>query len=122
LRGSRISIYDIIEEEDRLWLVMELVLSRSLDDLIAVEGRLPAERVGRIGQQLLSALAAVHATGLLHCYLKPSNRAHFKHQDRRRPGGTRGADRGHGYLRESAKAGQPTRWRCPFGQTPRMQS
>lgn len=68
-----VAVYDVAEEDGRPWIVMELVPSQSLDQLLVVEGRLPAARAGRIGQQLLSALAAAHVAGVLHRDVKPSN-------------------------------------------------
>jgi hypothetical protein len=68
-----VTIYDVVEEDSRPWIVMELVPSQSLDQVLTVEGRLPTARAGRIGQQLLSALAAAHAAGVLHRDVKPSN-------------------------------------------------
>ena len=68
-----VTIYDVVEEDTRPWIVMELVPSQSLDQLLTVEGRLPTARAGRIGQQLLSALAAAHTAGVLHRDVKPSN-------------------------------------------------
>src|ERR1700757_2273100 len=67
-----VAVYDVAEEDGRPWIVMELVPSQSLDQGV-VEGRLPAARAGRIGQQLLSALAAAHVAGVLHRDVKPSN-------------------------------------------------
>jgi hypothetical protein len=60
-----VAVYDVAEEDGRPWIVMELVPSRSLDQVLTVEGRLPSLRVARIGQQLLSALAAAHIAGVL---------------------------------------------------------
>ena len=68
-----VAVYDVAEEDGRPWIVMELVPSRSLDQVLTVEGRLPAARVARVGQQLLSALAAAHLAGVLHRDVKPSN-------------------------------------------------
>ena len=68
-----VAVYDVAEEDGRPWIVMELVPSRSLDQVLTVEGRLPPVRVARIGQQLLSALAAAHLAGVLHRDVKPSN-------------------------------------------------
>ncbi|HXT89195.1 MAG TPA: protein kinase [Trebonia sp.] len=68
-----VAVYDVAEEDGRPWIVMELVPSQSLDQLLVVESRLPAARAGRIGQQLLSALAAAHVAGVLHRDVKPSN-------------------------------------------------
>ncbi len=68
-----VAVYDVAEEDGRPWIVMELVPSQSLDQLLVVESRLTAARAGRIGQQLLSALAAAHVAGVLHRDVKPSN-------------------------------------------------
>jgi serine/threonine protein kinase len=68
-----VAVYDVAEEDGRPWIVMELVPSQSLDQVLTVEGRLPPARAGRIGQQLLSALAAAHSAGVLHRDVKPSN-------------------------------------------------
>jgi serine/threonine protein kinase len=68
-----VAVYDVAEEDGRPWIVMELVPSQSLDQVLVVEGRLPPARAGRIGQQLLSALAAAHTAGVLHRDVKPSN-------------------------------------------------
>ena len=68
-----VTVYDVVEEDGRPWIVMELVPSQSLDQLLTVEGRLPPARAARIGQQLLSALATAHAAGVLHRDVKPSN-------------------------------------------------
>src|ERR1700742_2856537 len=68
-----VAVYDVAEEDGRPWIAMELVPSRSLDQVLTDEGRLAAARTGRIGQQLLSALAAAHAAGVLHRDVKPSN-------------------------------------------------
>src|ERR1700761_2677696 len=68
-----VAVYDVAEEDGRPWIVMELVPSRSLDQILTDEGRLSAARTCRIGQQLLSALAAAHSAGVLHRDVKPSN-------------------------------------------------
>ncbi len=68
-----VAVYDVAEEDGRPWIVMELVPSQSLDQVLVVEGRLTPARAGRIGQQLLSALAAAHTAGVLHRDVKPSN-------------------------------------------------
>src|ERR1035438_4733238 len=68
-----VAVYDVAEEDGRPWIIMELVPSRSLDQVLSVERRLTSLRAGRIGQQLLSALAAAHTAGVLHRDVKPSN-------------------------------------------------
>ena len=68
-----VTVYDVAEEDGRPWIVMELVPSRSLEQVLAREGRMTALRAGRIGRQLLAALAAAHAAGVRHRYVKASN-------------------------------------------------
>ncbi len=68
-----VAVYDVAEEDGRPWIIMELVEARALDQVLTVEGRLSPLRAGRIGQQLLAALAHAHAAGVLHRDVKPSN-------------------------------------------------
>jgi serine/threonine protein kinase len=68
-----VTIYDVAEDDGRLWIVMELVPSGSLDERLTTHGPMTAPRAARLGQQLLSALTAVHAAGILHRDVKPSN-------------------------------------------------
>ncbi|MFI7032910.1 serine/threonine-protein kinase [Microbispora rosea] len=70
---SVITLFDVITEDDRPWIVMELLRARSLEELIRQEGPLPPRRVADIGRQVLGALRAVHAKGILHRDVKPSN-------------------------------------------------
>jgi tRNA A-37 threonylcarbamoyl transferase component Bud32 len=68
-----VTIYDVAEEDGRPFIVMELVPSQSLDQVVAAEGPMTPLRAGRMGQQLLAALATAHAAGVLHRDVKPSN-------------------------------------------------
>jgi serine/threonine protein kinase len=68
-----VTIYDVAEEDGRLWIVMELVPSGSLDERLTTHGPMTAPRAAHLGQQLLSALSAVHAAGMLHRDVKPNN-------------------------------------------------
>ncbi|SDI06450.1 serine/threonine-protein kinase [Nonomuraea jiangxiensis] len=67
------AVYDVLEEHDHPWIVMQLVPSRTLGEVIRDEGPLPPERVADIGLQLLEALRAAHAAGVLHRDVKPDN-------------------------------------------------
>ncbi len=60
-------------EDDVALIAMELVLGGSLRDLLATAGPQPEDVVARLLGQLLDALAAVHAQGLVHGDVKPSN-------------------------------------------------
>ena len=60
-------------EDDVALIAMELVLGGSVRDLLAARGALPAGLVAELLGQLLDALTAVHAHGLVHGDVKPSN-------------------------------------------------
>jgi eukaryotic-like serine/threonine-protein kinase len=68
-----VGIFDVVEEDDRPWIVMELVPYRSLRDIIADDGPLPPGRAARIGLGILAALQAAHKRGVLHRDVKPAN-------------------------------------------------
>jgi eukaryotic-like serine/threonine-protein kinase len=68
-----VTVYDVVEEDGRPWIIMELVRSRSLDQVIKQEGPLSPGRAAEIGRQMLAALHAAHEAGVLHRDVKPSN-------------------------------------------------
>lgn len=68
-----VSVYDAVETEDHIWLVMEYVPGSTLAELIAQEGRLDPARVATIGAQVADGLAAAHARGTVHRDVKPGN-------------------------------------------------
>ncbi|MER5936718.1 protein kinase [Streptomyces sp. NPDC001928] len=68
-----VGVHDLVESEDRLWIVMELVEGPSLADRIAETGPLSPQQTAALGLQLLDALTAVHAAGTLHRDVKPAN-------------------------------------------------
>jgi hypothetical protein len=68
-----VTVFDVIEEGDSIWLVMELIDAPSLSRLVADSGPLAPERVARIGLDVLSALTAAHAVGVVHRDVKPAN-------------------------------------------------
>jgi len=67
------TVYDVIEEDGRPWLVMEHVSARSLQDLLEEQGPLTPSAVARIGLDVLSALEAAHGAGIVHRDVKPAN-------------------------------------------------
>ncbi|HEY6492377.1 MAG TPA: protein kinase [Trebonia sp.] len=67
------TVFDVIDELGRPWIVMEFVRGRSLDRVLRERGPLPPEFVTRIGRDVLAALSAAHAAGILHRDVKPSN-------------------------------------------------
>ncbi|MFI6295208.1 serine/threonine-protein kinase [Nonomuraea sp. NPDC050790] len=70
---SVVVVYDVVEEDGRPWIVMNLVRSRSLARVVADGGPLPPGRVAAIGAALLDALRTAHAAGVLHRDVKPEN-------------------------------------------------
>lgn len=70
---SAVNVYDVVEEDGRPWIVMELLDAQSLSELINANGPLPPKQVADIAGQLLEALTAAHASGVLHRDVKPSN-------------------------------------------------
>ncbi|WP_433416355.1 serine/threonine-protein kinase [Microtetraspora malaysiensis] len=67
------TVYDAIEIDGSPWIIMELVEGRSLEQVIEDEGPLPPRLVAEVGYELLDALRAAHAQGILHRDVKPSN-------------------------------------------------
>jgi hypothetical protein len=70
---SIVRFFDVILDDGLPWIVMELVPSRSLHEIVRQDGPLEPERVARIGIDLLAALRAAHAEGVLHRDVKPAN-------------------------------------------------
>ena len=68
-----VSVYDIVEEDDRPSIVMELVPFRSLRDAVAEDGPLSPAAAARVGLGVLAALRAVHEVGVVHRDVKPAN-------------------------------------------------
>ncbi|MGW0067249.1 protein kinase domain-containing protein [Streptosporangium sandarakinum] len=67
------TVHDAINEDGSPWIIMELVQARSLEQVIEEEGPLPPRLVAEIGVDLLGALRAAHAQGVLHRDVKPGN-------------------------------------------------
>jgi serine/threonine protein kinase len=70
---SVIQIYDVLRVDDRPWIVMEYIRSRSLQQIIATEGPVSPQRAAQIGLAVLGALVAAHSAGVLHRDVKPGN-------------------------------------------------
>ncbi|MGR7023095.1 serine/threonine-protein kinase [Geodermatophilus sp. URMC 62] len=67
------TLYDVVEEDGRPWLVMEHVDARSLQEVVQQHGPLPWTTVARIGLDVLGALEAAHEVGIVHRDVKPGN-------------------------------------------------
>ncbi|MFJ5534883.1 protein kinase [Streptomyces sp. NPDC093261] len=67
-----VTVYDAGRDDDRTYLVMQLVKGPTLRSLLA-GGALPEQDVIRVGAALARALAYVHRAGIVHRDVKPSN-------------------------------------------------
>ncbi|HXL92691.1 MAG TPA: protein kinase [Streptosporangiaceae bacterium] len=67
------AVYDVVTQGGCPYIIMELIWGRSLSGLIEDNGPLALADVAEIGRQVLAALMAGHAAGVLHRDLKPGN-------------------------------------------------
>ena len=67
------TVYDVVEEDGKPWLVMEHVSARSLQEILEEQGPLSPSAVARIGLDVLAALDAAHDAGIVHRDVKPAN-------------------------------------------------
>ncbi len=70
---SIVQVFDVVTEEGRPWIVMELLDARSLADMVLEDGPIAPRAVAKIGIALLGALEIAHAGGVLHRDVKPAN-------------------------------------------------
>ncbi len=68
-----VRVYDVVDEGERLWIVMELVNGRSLERMTVEDGPLGPRETALLGLGLVQALRQVHARGVLHRDIKPGN-------------------------------------------------
>ncbi|NKI43707.1 serine/threonine-protein kinase [Streptomyces physcomitrii] len=68
-----IAVHDVTQVEGRPLIVMELVDGPSLDDILRERGLLDPREAAALGADVLEALAAAHAVGVLHRDVKPGN-------------------------------------------------
>jgi len=66
-------VFDVGEEDGRLFFTMEYVDGEDLATLRSRIGRLPSDKVNDIAHQMLGGLAAAHAKKVIHRDLKPAN-------------------------------------------------
>ncbi|MER6155052.1 serine/threonine-protein kinase [Streptomyces sp. NPDC001868] len=68
-----IVVHDVVEQDERPYIVMELIDGGSLAERIEDQGPVDAREAARIGIALLGALRRAHDAGVLHRDLKPAN-------------------------------------------------
>ncbi|MFJ6199554.1 protein kinase family protein [Micromonospora sp. NPDC092111] len=70
IHPNLVGVYDAIDEGERAYVVREWVDGRSLRELVAA-GPLDPARATAVGNAVASAIAAVHATGMVHGNVHP---------------------------------------------------
>jgi serine/threonine protein kinase len=70
---NAVTVYDVVEDEGRPWIVMQLLEAESLADTLARRGPLPVAVATGIGVDLVDALRAAERAGVLHRDVKPGN-------------------------------------------------
>lgn len=71
--NSAVTVFDVVDEDNRPWIVMELVEGKSLAEAIREDGLLTPRRAAEVGLAILDVLQAAHREGILHRDVKPSN-------------------------------------------------
>ncbi|MFF8230736.1 serine/threonine-protein kinase [Streptomyces caelestis] len=71
--NSAVTVFDVVQEDDRPWIVMELVEGKSLAEVIREDGLLEPRRAAEVGLAILDVLRSAHREGILHRDVKPSN-------------------------------------------------
>jgi serine/threonine protein kinase len=75
LRGQPhvVSVYDVLIDDNDIWLVMEYLPACSLTDIVKTDGPLDPGEVARIGAAIADALASGHSLGIEHRDVTPGN-------------------------------------------------
>jgi hypothetical protein len=71
IHPNLVGVYDAIDEGERAYVVREWVDGEALRELVADEGPLDPARATAIAHAIADALAAVHATGMVHGNVHP---------------------------------------------------
>jgi serine/threonine protein kinase len=66
-------VFDVVEQEGQLWLIMQFIPSITLAEVIKAGGPLQPDEAAQVGAEVGSALAAAHAVGIVHRDVKPGN-------------------------------------------------
>jgi predicted Ser/Thr protein kinase len=68
-----IKVYDLFEDDDAPWVVLEYAPGRSLKEEIATRGPYSVEETAKLLDQIAKALDHLHGRGMVHLDVKPQN-------------------------------------------------
>ena len=68
-----VSVFDVVEQDGQLWLIMQFVPSITLAAVLHDGGPLQPNEAAQVGALVASALTAAHAVGIVHRDVKPGN-------------------------------------------------
>src|SRR5690349_18123929 len=71
IHPNLVGVYDAIDEGERAYVVREWVDGEALRELVTTNGPLDPARATAIAHSIAGALAAVHATGMVHGNVHP---------------------------------------------------
>ncbi|MEU0697508.1 serine/threonine-protein kinase [Streptomyces niveus] len=71
--NGAVTVYDVVDEDDRPWIVMELIEGKSLAEVVREDGVLIPKRAAEVALAILDVLRSAHREGILHRDVKPSN-------------------------------------------------
>lgn len=68
-----ITIYDVVEEDGRPWIIMRYENHPTLQEFVSQQGPVPSEILVPAAKRLLLSVHAVHGHGIMHRDIKPAN-------------------------------------------------
>jgi hypothetical protein len=71
--ASVVTVYDVIRDDARGYIVMELIDASSITELVQRDGPMAVNSVAKIARQMVEVLEVAHDHGIIHRDVKPGN-------------------------------------------------